>query len=78
MESLPHGQKARVLLYLVRFGSITQLEALQEFGVMRLASVIFRLRKQHLIETVSIENTNRFGEPVKHAKYIYHGKKVNT
>lgn len=39
-------QAQRVLEYIRQFGSITQLEALRDLGVMRLASRISDLRKQ--------------------------------
>ena len=39
-------QNQRILAYINEFGSITQLEALRDLGVMRLASRISDLRKQ--------------------------------
>lgn len=39
-------QAERVLEYIKEFGSITQLEALKDLGVMRLASRISDLKKQ--------------------------------
>ena len=39
-------QAQRVLEYIRQFGSITQLEALRDLGVMRLASRVSDLRKQ--------------------------------
>ena len=39
-------QAERVLEYMMEFGSITQLEALRDLGVMRLASRISDLKKQ--------------------------------
>lgn len=39
-------QNQRILEYIREFGSITQLEALRDLGVMRLASRISDLRKQ--------------------------------
>lgn len=44
MSKATQGQ--RVLEYMERFGSITQLEALQNLGVMRLASRISDLKRQ--------------------------------
>lgn len=68
-------QKQRVLMYLLNFQSITPLDALREFGIMRLAAVIFELRKFHEIETVIEKSSNRFGEEVRFARYKYMGKK---
>lgn len=39
-------QNERIIAYIREFGSITQLEAHQELGVMRLASRISDLRKK--------------------------------
>lgn len=73
--TVPKGQKARVADHLARFGSITPLIALKEFGIMRLAAVIFELRDPNgeyalNIETQMEESTNRFGEKIHYARYV--------
>lgn len=56
-------QAQRVLDYIRKFGSITQLEALGDLGVMRLASRISELRKQGYNITGKTEAVqNRFEE----------------
>ena len=56
-------QAQRVLDYIDEFGSITQLEALKDLGVMRLASRISDLKKQGYPITSTVETVkNRFGE----------------
>lgn len=45
MENSKPTQAMRVLEYIRQFGSITQLEALRDLGVMRLASRVADLRK---------------------------------
>lgn len=75
---IPKGQKARVAKFLTEYGSITPLIALREFGIMRLAAVIFELRDPYgeykmNIETQMEESTNRFGEKVRYAKYVLKG-----
>ena len=56
-------QAQRVLDYIDRFGSITQLEALNDLGVMRLASRISDLKKQGYPIKSEIETVkNRFNE----------------
>lgn len=63
-------QCSRILDYIERFGSITQYEALQDLGVMRLASRISELRKQgYDIEGEMIEVKNRFGETCSVKRY---------
>jgi len=67
-------QNERIIDYMNRFGSITQLEALRDLGVMRLASRISDLRSRGVpIESEMIEVKNRFGEK-GHAKRYRLGK----
>lgn len=64
-------QDKLVLQYLREHGSITSLEAIQEFGCTRLAARIWQLRHRgHLIHTVNITGKNRFDQTVTFAKYI--------
>lgn len=61
------GQKAtqaeRVLDYMQDFGSITQLEALKDLGVMRLASRISDLKKMGYPIVSNVEAVkNRYDE----------------
>ncbi len=56
-------QAERVLKYIRDFGSITQLEAMKDIGVMRLASRISDLRKDgYNIEGKMEAVENRYGE----------------
>ena len=53
------NQCERILFYLRHFGSITQLDALRDLGIMRLASRMSDLRKQGFnikSETVAVKN----------------------
>lgn len=60
----------KVLMYMVRFGSITQLEALADLGCMRLASRISDLRKRgYPIGRRMKAGKNRYGESVSFAEY---------
>lgn len=61
-------QNERIIDYIHRFGSITQLEALRDLGVMRLASRISDLKRLgYPIESKREIVKNRFGEnsPIK-------------
>ena len=63
-------QAQRVLDYMATFGSITQLEALRDLGVMRLASRVSELRKNgHDITGEMITVENRFGEKCQVKQY---------
>lgn len=65
MEKVEHKptQNRRILDYMSEFGGITQLEALRDLGVMRLASRISDMRRlgyDIVSETVAVKN--RWGE----------------
>ena len=56
-------QTDRVLAYIREFGSITQLEALRDLGVFRLASRVSDLKRQGYAITGKMEAVNnRYGE----------------
>lgn len=64
-------QNERILDYIEEFGSITQLEALQDLGIMRLASRISDLKRlgypiDSKVETVK----NRYGEKCHIKRYF--------
>lgn len=60
----------KVLEYMRRFGSITQLEALSDIGCMRLASRISDLRQQGYAIGRRIKTSkNRYGDSVSFAEY---------
>lgn len=60
----------RILRYLKDFGSITQAEAMQNFGCFRLAARIADLRNRgyHISKTTE-HGRNRYGEPISWARY---------
>lgn len=63
-------QNERVLQYMKDYGSITQLDALREFGCMRLASRISDLKRQGYNITSSMESgKNRYDEKISYARY---------
>lgn len=63
-------QIERILRHLNEYGSITQAEAIQEYGIMRLASRISDMRKNGVNITKTTEKgKNRFDEPVSYARY---------
>ena len=63
-------QAQRVLDYIEEFGSITQLDALKDLGVMRLAPRISDLKKQgYPIKSEFEPVLNRWGEPCQIKRY---------
>jgi hypothetical protein len=70
MENKRPTQCERILKYLYDFESITQLEAFQDLGIMRLASRVSELRKKGVsIISEKIEVKNRYGEKCHITKY---------
>lgn len=60
----------RLLIYLQDFEAITQMEAISELGIMRLASRISELKKNgYEIEKRMVKGKNRYGESVSWASY---------
>lgn len=60
----------RVLQYMIHFGSITQIEAFQDLGCMRLAARISDLRDRgYVIGSRMKTSKNRYGESVSFAEY---------
>ena len=69
MNSNP-TQAQRILGYIENYGSITQLEALKDLGVFRLASRISELRKKgYKIESQMVKVENRYGETCRVKRY---------
>lgn len=68
-------QTEMVLKWLKEVGPITPLDALREFGLMRLGARIFDLRRQgYNIETKTETRVNRFGRKVSYARYELKGE----
>lgn len=64
------NQCDRILKYLGDFGSITQMEAISDLGIMRLASRISDLRKEgYPIIREMVPGQNRYGEKTSYARY---------
>ena len=64
------SQCERILDYIAENGSITQIDALREFGCMRLASRISDLKRQGIPIKRKMETAkNRYGESVSYARY---------
>ena len=67
-------QCERILRHFKDYGSITSLEAMKEYGIMRLASRISDLRKMgYDIEVTTETSKNRYGEKTSYARYSLRG-----
>lgn len=63
-------QNQRILYYLDAHGSITQIDALNKLGIMRLASRISDLKKNGCpIVSDMVEVQNRYGEKCRIKRY---------
>lgn len=63
-----------ILMHILKYGSITHLEAESEYGCARLAARIADLRREgHAITSVMVEGKNRRGQPTHYAKYVMAG-----
>lgn len=70
MDGTKMSQCNKILHYIETEGSITPLDALREFGCMRLASRISDLKRLGYPITRKMETAkNRAGEPVRYARY---------
>ena len=64
------NQNERVLNYIKEFGSITQLDAIRDLGIMRLASRVSDLKKSGVYITGKYEKVkNRYGEETQIKRY---------
>ena len=69
-ESNKATQRFRVMRHLKDYGGITQIEALREYGIMRLASRSSELKKRgEPIYKVMRQGVNRYGETYRYAEY---------
>lgn len=74
MDSNP-TQAQRVLDYMEKHGSITQIEALSELGILRLASRISDLKKRgYKIDGKMVKGKNRYGEEFRVKQYSIGGE----
>lgn len=70
-------QCERVLRHMEDFGSITSLEAVNEYGIMRLASRIADLKGQgYDIVSERGSSKNRYGEQTSYSVYKLRPKQV--
>ena len=59
-----------ILRHLRDYGSITSLEAITEYGILRLASRISDLKNQgHNIVSETATGKNRYGEKIRYSVY---------
>ena len=63
-------QHQRILHHLEDIGSLTQVEAMQEYGIARLSARISELKSAgYPIRREMVAGRNRYQEPVSYARY---------
>ena len=65
------NQAKLILKHLLKYGSITQKESSDRYGILRLSARIYELRNKYEYTIVSIteKGKNRFGEPTHWTRY---------
>lgn len=62
----------RIARHIQDYGSITSLEAVNEYGIMRLASRITDMRRLGYPVVSRFETgKNRYGEPTRYSRYYF-------
>lgn len=60
-----------IIRHINDYGSITSLEAMQEYGIMRLASRINDLKKAgYKVKSQIVHSVNRYGDKIHFSKYF--------
>lgn len=73
-KQVKKSQTSEVLKYMKSHKCIDDNVAHEKFGVNRLSSIIFNLRKKdYNIETVMVEGKNRYGNYCRYGKYYLRG-----
>ena len=63
-------QKQKVLRHLKEIGSITPIDALRDYSIMRLTSRVCELKDEgHNIKSELVSGKNKYGESVRYSKY---------
>lgn len=63
-------QKDKILRHFRDLGNITPMEAIAQYGIMRLGARIWDLKRMgYPIETQIVYGKNRYGEPTRWASY---------
>lgn len=63
-------QSEQIVRHLQDYGSITSMEAMRDYGIMRLASRISDLKKAGMpIRAEMVSGKNRYGETTSYARY---------
>lgn len=68
------SKTTKILLHLQKYKTINTWDAFMSYGVTRLSSVIFNLRKTYNISATMHHETDPYGNAVCYAEYKYLGE----
>lgn len=72
------SQKSEILKHLIKYGTLTKLEAIEKFGCLHLGARIHEFRTEgYVIENEEKSGINRYGNPYQYVVYRLdkeHGK----
>ena len=72
----PNGQCARIVRHMRDYGSITALDAVKDYGIMRLAARVADLKKMgYSIDAKFETSKNRYGETINYVRYYLREEK---
>lgn len=64
-------QTDRIIRHIQDYGSITPVEAMQEYGIMRLASRMCDIKRAgYTVRREMVTGKNRYGESTTYARYF--------
>lgn len=63
-------QTQAIINHLLKYGTITSMQAFELYGATRLSAIIFNLKQRgYYIITRMVDGKNRFGEDVRYGEY---------
>lgn len=66
-----YNKTKAVLEHLQKYGSITSLEAFEQYGASRLSAIIYNLRKRgYKIDTEDVQCIDRYGNSTIYGNYV--------
>ena len=72
-------QHDRIIRHLYDYGTLTSIEAMKEYGIMRLSARISELKDEGWVISSKLEKgKNRYGEPTKYSVYTLTEKEKRT
>lgn len=67
----------RILNHIIKYGSITSLEAIKEYGCTRLSHYIYLLRHNgYNVESERIKHVNKYGDRCTYCRYYISDEEV--